>query len=318
MLRSAAVLVVMLVVCVARAQEGTAPSAPATPPSAPTVQTANALIQQGKYAEAAAQLETLTLKEPQNANAWFLLGYAYHAAGDIQEALPLHAKAAAFAQVRPVALYNLGCAHALLGHPDEAINALRLSVDAGQTQRDQFENDPDLAGIRGDPRWAELMARIDAASQRPAANAMNFWVGSWDCYTTDGTLAGRNTLAASNHGLFINESWTNAQGQSGASINYYDIQRGVWRQIWLDPANQLVMDAAPHTPGELLFEGENVGRDGAVSYRRMLVTSLPGGRVLQHGMQSDDRATWSTTYRLIYIPSGQAFDGSGLPADPAP
>jgi hypothetical protein len=314
MLRSAAVLLVMLVVSVACGQDGAGASAPA----APTVQTANALIQQGKFTEAAAQLETVAQREPQNANAWFLLGYAHHAAGDLAKALPLHAKAAAFPQVRPVALYNLGCAHALLGHADDAFQALRLSVDAGQVQRAQFEGDPDLTSLHNDPRWAELLARIDAVAQRPASNAMNFWVGSWDCYAPDGTLAGRNTLAASNHGLFISESWTNAQGQSGASVNYYDIQRGVWRQIWLDPANQLVMDAVPTTPGELLFEGENFGRDGAVTYRRMLVTSLSGGRVLQHGMQSDDRETWTTSYRLIYIPTGQPFDGSGLPADPAP
>ena len=50
--------------------------------------------------------------------AWFRLGYSLHALGRLDAAITAHRKAAEFANIRPVALYNLGCAHALNKNKD--------------------------------------------------------------------------------------------------------------------------------------------------------------------------------------------------------
>lgn len=281
--------------------------------SVPSMQEAGAMLQQGDSAAAAEMFEAIHNANPKNGQAWFMHGYAVHMQGDHEKALKLHMKAATFPNMRPAALYNAGCAHAMLGQKDEAFECLRLAADAGQAPVAQFTGDTDLASLHSDERWPELIERLEAAKENSPASAMHFWVGEWDCYSPNGSLSGTNHLQLVNNNMFIHEQWINSQGQVGQSFNYYDIEEGKWRQIWVDPTRQLEMTAEPGTPGKLLFEGRNYDQAGNVSYRQMLVLSLDGGRVYQEGRQSQDGQEWSVAYRLIYMPKGEAFNGEGLP-----
>lgn len=277
------------------------------------MQEAGAMLQQGDSAAAAEMFEAIHNANPKNGQAWFMHGYAVHMQGEHEKALKLHMKAATFPNMRPAALYNAGCAHALLGQQDEAFECLRLAADAGQATVAQFTGDTDLVSLHDDDRWPELIERLKAAKESSPASAMHFWVGEWDCYSPNGTLSGTNHLQLENNNMFIHEQWTNNQGQVGQSFNYYDIEKGQWRQFWVDPTRQLEMTAEPGTPGMLLFEGRNYDQAGNVSYRQMLVKKLEGGRVYQEGRQSQDGKEWSVAYRLIYMPKGEAFNGEGLP-----
>ena len=57
-------------------------------------------------------------------------------------------------------LYNVACALAMLGERDEALDALEQAVSVGFGHRTWFEQDPDLAPIRDDPRFTALLERI--------------------------------------------------------------------------------------------------------------------------------------------------------------
>ena len=57
-------------------------------------------------------------------------------------------------------VYNLACTYALAGRKEEAFKALEQSIDAGWRQRGWIENDRDLASLRDDPRFGELLDRI--------------------------------------------------------------------------------------------------------------------------------------------------------------
>jgi len=143
-----------------------APKAPAPPPVAKPVDpmvAANALYEAGKYAEAVEAFKAITEAHPDNGEAWFKLGYCLHASGRLDEALVAHAKAAEFPQYRPVALYNLGCAHALKGNADAAFEALNKSIDSGFDNLKQLQEDTDLTSLRADPRWAPLVARLSSS-----------------------------------------------------------------------------------------------------------------------------------------------------------
>jgi hypothetical protein len=59
----------------------------------------------------------------------------------------------------PVPSYNLACAKARLGKTDEALEWLARAVDAGIGNAVQIAQDPDLATLRGDPRYEILMER---------------------------------------------------------------------------------------------------------------------------------------------------------------
>ncbi|MGH7702531.1 MAG: TPR end-of-group domain-containing protein, partial [Gemmatimonadales bacterium] len=57
-------------------------------------------------------------------------------------------------------LYNAGCLHAVLGETEEAFGCLERAVQCGFGLRGWIENDPDLASLRGDPRYLALLAKL--------------------------------------------------------------------------------------------------------------------------------------------------------------
>lgn len=58
---------------------------------------------------------------------------------------------------KSVLLYNLACAEAMLGEADEALGHLRLAIDSRPDAVEWAREDADLASIRDDPRFAELL-----------------------------------------------------------------------------------------------------------------------------------------------------------------
>ena len=118
---------------------------------------ARKLIQEKDFAGATALLETLTDREPTNARAWMVLGYAWHAAGEYERAIPLHEKAAEFEETAPQAMYNAACSYARLGKNDEAFALLGRVRDTNHFDLTQITFDPDLESIKDDPRIFTLM-----------------------------------------------------------------------------------------------------------------------------------------------------------------
>ena len=62
--------------------------------------------------------------------------------------------------VRVHAHYNSACALALLGKKDEALAALKRSIELGFYDWQHLEKDEDLASIRGEPSWRELVSKL--------------------------------------------------------------------------------------------------------------------------------------------------------------
>lgn len=67
--------------------------------------------------------------------------------------------------------YNLGAALARQGRAGEALESLEKAVDLGFSNRAIFEGDADLGALRKLPRYAALLAKVDAAAKRGAAQA---------------------------------------------------------------------------------------------------------------------------------------------------
>ncbi len=127
--------------------------------TAVTADDARALQGEGQWAEAAEAWHQVAEQAPDNGSAWFNLGYCLHAAGELEQAIEIHKKAATFDDFRGIAMYNLGCAYALVGRPDDAVNALAEAQDAGFGLRGRVESDPDLQSLQGNPRLGALLER---------------------------------------------------------------------------------------------------------------------------------------------------------------
>ncbi len=61
---------------------------------------------------------------------------------------------------RALAYYNLACGYARLGQKEKALEALSNAVNEGFTDRNQYETDPDLASVRSEPRFRDILARL--------------------------------------------------------------------------------------------------------------------------------------------------------------
>ncbi len=142
-------------------------AAPATAPAeAVTAEQARSLQGEGRWAEAVEAWEQVAKQSPDNGAVWFNLAYCQHAAGHLEEAIELHKKAATFDEFRGIAMYNLGCAYALVGRDDDAIDALAEAQDAGFGLRGRVEGDSDLQTLRGNPRLGALLANEKPAGWR--------------------------------------------------------------------------------------------------------------------------------------------------------
>jgi tetratricopeptide (TPR) repeat protein len=128
---------------------------------------ANAALQGKQYDVAAANFRKICDADPKDGQAWQLLGYALHAAGKLDEALPIHLKAAEFPRFAGVGAYNAACVHALKGDKDAAFACLEKALAAGFDDIDQLKGDEDFAALRSDPRMVEIAAALQAKAATP-------------------------------------------------------------------------------------------------------------------------------------------------------
>lgn len=123
-------------------------------------------MQAGEWDAAIKAFKQMTEKDPTIGAGWFQLAYCTHMSGDLDAAIDLHKKAAEFAEFRPIALYNVGCVHALKGRTEDAFKAIEKAIDAGFNDANQLRGDDDLKSLRDDKRFEALLARIKEAGDR--------------------------------------------------------------------------------------------------------------------------------------------------------
>ena len=130
----------------------------------------------------------------------------------------------------------------------------------------------------------------------------DFWVGSWDVHTADGTYAGSNVISREQRNCVLFENWTGAAGSTGFSINYLDKITNEWVQSWHAASGYQIIIRGGLTPDGMLLEGtiHYIGNATTLPFRA-LWTPLPDGRVRQFFEQSTDAGeTWATWFEGFY------------------
>lgn len=134
--------------------------------------------------------------------------------------------------------------------------------------------------------------------------AFDFWIGDWDAFRADTNApAGRSSVRAEDSGCVITEHWTSVgRPYSGRSLNIYDRASQKWEQFWVNSTgNRIHFVGNPTESGmRVATEAPVAVAPGQQAYSRMTFTNNPDGTVLQHGEQSVDGATWTTSYAFIY------------------
>jgi ketosteroid isomerase-like protein len=112
---------------------------------------------EGRWDEAEAAYRAYLAENPGNAFAWNRLGTSQVQQKKYGDAVKSLGRAIEIGGGGPVDYYNLACAHALAGDPEQALDNVELAIGAGLKRRGQYESDPDLASLRGLPRFKALM-----------------------------------------------------------------------------------------------------------------------------------------------------------------
>ncbi len=114
-------------------------------------------LSQQDWPKAAAALEQVVRLNPYSGQHWYEYGLALHTLKRHDEAAKAWAEAGNLGYQPATALYNIACANSLAGHKDEAITSLQKALGAGFNQDEMLRTDPDLAPLRADPRFKNLI-----------------------------------------------------------------------------------------------------------------------------------------------------------------
>ena len=102
-------------------------------------------------------------KRPRQTDALSLAATALTALGRYEAGLVFDRRLAAIRPDDLMVLYNLACSLSLTGGADAAFDVLAEAVRHGYRDARHLRHDPDLAPIRGDPRFGELLTAIGNA-----------------------------------------------------------------------------------------------------------------------------------------------------------
>jgi len=108
-------------------------------------------------------------RRPGNLDALAELGHLYTRLGRYLDGLAVDRRLVLALPEDPTAHYNLACSLALTGDIDAAFATLGHAVDLGYEDSALLADDPDLAPLRDDPRFAALVQRLAARGEPDAA-----------------------------------------------------------------------------------------------------------------------------------------------------
>jgi adenylate cyclase len=106
--------------------------------------------------------------EPEDGRALQLGAVQAANLGDLERTEELARRALAARPDEFATYYNLGCAFALLGRRERALELLDRAVHHGRGNLEWFEQDPDLDSLRGDARFEEIVGRLRSARREEA------------------------------------------------------------------------------------------------------------------------------------------------------
>ncbi len=136
----------------------------------------------------------------------------------------------------------------------------------------------------------------------------DFWIGEWDVFTSEGEVAGTNTIERILGGCVVHETWEGTKGSRGESFNIHS--GGRWHQTWVDNQGSLLLLDGGMLQGRMILEGDAPGATGGTIRNRISWQPLGDGRVRQHWeMSADDGETWNDVFMGYYVRKAKTADG---------
>lgn len=270
------------------------------------VSAADRAFEAGEWAVAIDEYRKLTREDPTDGISWLRIAQAQR--GLNQNALALETLQMAREAFAPEAMVELERARnlAALDRLDAALRALEsadhLELRAFASLDEAREFDALRSNETFQRVYRSVRRRIFPCEGIPAARNFDFWIGTWEVRTADGTLVGHNTISKTDGGCAVLERWSGAGGSTGTSINYYQPSRDQWRQLWVGSNGTIIDISGVEQDGEMHLEGTiEYAAEERIEAFRGTWSVLPDGRVRQHFQEFNLVAqTWQDWFDGYY------------------
>jgi hypothetical protein len=137
----------------------------------------------------------------------------------------------------------------------------------------------------------------------PEHRQFDFWLGTWEVRSGDGTLQGHNEIGSVAGGCGLLERWRGAGGGRGVSVNAYDTSLGRWTQRWVGDGATLWLEGGIED-GRMVLRGTAPrGTPRGDVLDRITWEPLTDGRVRQlWEISTDGGGSWQTLFEGFYAP----------------
>lgn len=105
-----------------------------------------------------------TERHPRNIDALAELGQIHTRLGHYERGLAVDRQLVRLVPENPTVHYNLACSLARLDRRDEALDALEQAVALGYADSGFMREDEDLASLRGEERFVNLVRRLETSA----------------------------------------------------------------------------------------------------------------------------------------------------------
>jgi hypothetical protein len=162
-----------------------------------------------------------------------------------------------------------------------------------------------ISGLAQEQATEPQAAPKPLCEKMPGFGDFDFWLGDWNVYSNDETrtLHGTNSITKHHKNCLIMENWTNVQGGTGSSMNYYDPVEGQWRQLWVAGGYSIDYSGGLNEAGSMVLSGKiNYYKTGKSHLFRGAWTANADGSVRQFFEQKDnDSGEWTVWFDGLYV-----------------
>jgi hypothetical protein len=256
----------------------------------------------------------LAKKKPSQGMVWIRLGMAHQALNELDPAMAAFEKALALQFQVPTATFRLARIHAVKGNVDRAYAYLDQLVPLRAAPVSVLDTMADMQSVRADARYKPLTDRITASRfpcrTLPEARQLDFWIGDWDVTpwqappASNPAVIGTNRIEPILEHCVLMENWQGGgpMPSSGKSMNFWDLNRRKWRQVWVADGGGSLDYIGAFVDGAMRFEGWSLAPNGSRVMQKLTFFPISKDTVRQlFETSADSGKTWQPGFDGRYV-----------------
>ena len=240
-------------------------------------------------------------RDREDAESWYLLGYALHSERRYKEAIPAFEEAIRRKYGTVNGSYNIACALARDGQTEAALDALDLTLDRGYSNAGFMVGDSDFVSLMELERFKEIVARAsDPSGHYPTARSLRKLAAVWDA-TSDSGAAGRAEASLASNGFAMPFSLVVADSRVIGLMLYFSTSEDSWYAIGADQAGGAYDGPVSLSVDEMVAHGKRATDNGIEPVRMAISWQGADSAVLRLDAMAEGEWLTESSYSLSRV-----------------